>query len=56
MPRIGHGSIPTTQQVHEAHARLVQAATAAPLAFAVVSPGDTTPFDFLFPWFCRAEP
>jgi nucleoid-associated protein YgaU len=49
MPRVGHGSSATPEQLAQAHAALVERAAEVDLGFAVAAPATLQDFDFLFP-------
>src|SRR4029450_2505319 len=49
MPRGGHGSSPTPEQLAQAHAALAERAAEVDLGFAVAAPAALQDFDFLFP-------
>jgi nucleoid-associated protein YgaU len=49
MPRIGHGSSASPEQLREAHAALADRAAEVDLGFAVAAPAALQDFDFLFP-------
>jgi Animal haem peroxidase/LysM domain len=49
MPRVGHGSSATPEQLAQAHAALVERAAEIDLGFAVAAPATLQDFDFLFP-------
>jgi nucleoid-associated protein YgaU len=49
MPRVGHGSSATPEQLAQAHAALAELAAEVDLGFAVAAPATLQDFDFLFP-------
>jgi nucleoid-associated protein YgaU len=49
MPRVGHGSSATPEQLAQAHAALAERAAEVDLGFAVAAPATLQDFDFLFP-------
>jgi nucleoid-associated protein YgaU len=49
MPRVGHGSSATPEQLRQAHAALAERAAEVDLGFAVAAPATLQDFDFLFP-------
>jgi nucleoid-associated protein YgaU len=49
MPRVGHGSSATPEQLAQAHAALAERAGEVDLGFAVAAPATLQDFDFLFP-------
>jgi nucleoid-associated protein YgaU len=49
MPRLAHGSVPTTDDVTQARSALADVSADIPFAFAVAPPTDLHDFDFLFP-------
>jgi nucleoid-associated protein YgaU len=49
MPRVGHGSSATPEQLRQAHAALAERAAEVDLGFAVAAPAALQDFDFLFP-------
>jgi nucleoid-associated protein YgaU len=49
MPRVGHGSSATPEQLAQAHAALAERAAEFDLGFAVAAPATLQDFDFLFP-------
>jgi nucleoid-associated protein YgaU len=49
MPRVGHGSSATPEQLRQAHAALAERAAEVDLGFAVAAPAPLQDFDFLFP-------
>jgi nucleoid-associated protein YgaU len=49
MPRIGHGSSASPEQLRQAHAALADQAAEVDLGFAVAAPAALQDFDFLFP-------
>ena len=49
MPRLAHGSMPSTDDLIKARGALAEASADIPLAFAVAPPVDLHDFDFMFP-------
>jgi nucleoid-associated protein YgaU len=49
MPRLAHGTVPTTNDVTQARSDLADASADIPLAFAIAPPLDLHDFDFMFP-------
>jgi LysM repeat protein len=49
MPRLAHGSVPTTDDVAAARGAVAEASADIPLAFAVAPPVDLHDYDFMFP-------
>jgi hypothetical protein len=48
MPRLGHGSAITLDEIRAAAARIAERSADLPFAFAAVTPADPTRFDYLF--------
>lgn len=49
MPRLGHGSVLTVEEVRRASESLAERSRSVPFGFAVTTPADPTRFDYLFP-------